>query len=97
MRGNLFDASFCDDKASMLPRTGPEIDEVIGLAHRFLVVLDDDDSVAEIAKLPECCEKPGVVALMQTDRGLVQDVEHTYEARSDLRCESNALRFAAGE
>jgi hypothetical protein len=68
---------------------------VIGLAHRLFIVLDDDYSVAEIAKLPERCQQPRVVALVQSNRRLVEDVENTDKTRSNLCCETNTLRFAA--
>ena len=34
-----------DDFAAMHAGAGPEIDDVIGLAHRFLIVLDDDQRI----------------------------------------------------
>ena len=79
----------------MLACAGAEVDEVVGCAHRLLVVLDDDDGVAEVAQLPERGEQTRVVALVQSDRRLVEDVEHADETRADLRREANALRLAA--
>jgi hypothetical protein len=66
---------------------------VVGGAHRLLVVLDDDDGVAEIAKLLERGEEPRVVALVQADRRLVEDVQHADEPEpicvaSRMRCAS---------
>src|SRR5436190_2025649 len=34
---------------------------------------------------------------MESDRGLIENVENANEPRSNLRCEPNALRLAAGE
>jgi hypothetical protein len=70
---------------------------MVGLAHGLLVVLDDDDRVAEVAQLLERGEQAAVVALVQADRRLVEDVEHAHEARADLRGEPDALRLAAGQ
>src|SRR5205085_12403302 len=70
---------------------------MIGGAHRLLVVLDDDDGVAEVAQAAKRGEEPRVVALVQTDGRLVENVEHADEARADLRRQPDALRFAAGE
>ena len=39
-------------------------------------------------------EQAGIIALMQSDRGFIQDVQHPYEARSDLRGEPDALCLA---
>ena len=42
-------------------------------------------------------EQALVVALVQADGGLVQDVEHAHQAGADLRGQADALRLAAGE
>ena len=39
-----------DHVAAVLAGAGPEVDDVVGRADRLLVVLDDDDRVAEIAQ-----------------------------------------------
>ena len=38
------------DAAAVLAGAGPEVDEVVGRAHRLLVVLDDEHGVAEVAQ-----------------------------------------------
>ena len=79
------------------PAPGPDVDDVVGDADRLLVVLDDDDGVAEVAQAHERVDQPLVVALVQPDRRLVEHVEHADEAAPDLRREADALRLAAGE
>ena len=71
------------------------VDHVIGGADRLLVMLDDDDAVAEIAQAVQRLEQPRIVALMQADGRLVQHIEHAGEARADLRGEADALALAA--
>ena len=66
-------------------------------AHHLLVVLDDEHGVAEVAKPLERRDQPVVVALVEPDRRLVEDVEHADELRADLRREPQPLRLAAGE
>ena len=94
---DLVDRARGDDFAAVLARARTEIDDVVRGAHRLLVVLDDDHGVAEIAQLLERGEQPRVVALMQADRRLVEDVEHADQPRADLRRQTNALRLAAGQ
>ena len=53
--------------------------------------------VAEVAQALERRDQAAVVALVQPDRRLVEDVEHAHEARPDLRGEPDALRLAARE
>jgi hypothetical protein len=67
------------------------------VADGVFVVLDDEDGVAQVAQLFEGLDEAVVVALMQADGGLVEDVEHAAQARADLRGEADALAFAAGE
>src|SRR5688500_366242 len=86
-----------DHLATVLACARTKVDQVIGGTHRLVIVLDNDDSVAEIAELREGREQSGIVALVQADRRLVEDVQHADESRSDLRGESNALRLTTGE
>ena len=86
-----------DDHAAMHAGAGADIDHVIGGADRVLVVLDHDHRVAEVAQPLQRLQEPGIVALMQADRGLVEHVEDAGEAGADLRGEPDALALAAGE
>ncbi len=86
-----------DDLAAVLAGPGAHVDEVVGRAHRLFVVLDDDHRVAEVAQAQQGVDEAPVVALVQADRGLVEDVEHADERRADLRGQADALRLAAGE
>ncbi len=60
-------------------------------------MLDHDHRVAEVAQPLQGREQPVVVALMEADRRLVQDIEHAGQARADLRGEPDALALAARE
>ena len=77
--------------------TGTEIDEVVGRPHRVFVVLDHDHRVSLVAKLGQGRQQLAVVAGVQADRGLVEDVEHAHQAAADLPGQADALHFAAGE
>ncbi len=57
-------------------RARPEVDDVVRLPDRVLVVLDDDHRVAEVAQAHERVEQALVVALVQADRRFVEDVHH---------------------
>ena len=72
-----------------------DVDEVVGGEHHILVVFHDDDRVAKVAQLLERVDEALVVALMQSNRRLVEDVEHIDELRTDLRGEANALALTA--
>ena len=60
-------------------------------------MLDDDERVAEVAQLLERVQELFVVALVQADARLVEDVQHPHQARADLSGQTDALGLAAGE
>ena len=84
-----------DHVSAVLAGAGPEVDDVVGGADRLFVVLDDDDGVAEIAQPGQRRQQRAIVALVQADRRLVEDVEHAGQVRPDLGREPDALPFAA--
>ena len=86
-----------DHVPTVLAGAGAEVEEVVGRAHRPLVVLHHDHRVSEIAEAFEGLDELGVVALVQPDRGLVEDVEDADQAGADLRREPDPLRLAAGQ
>ena len=71
--------ALCDDPAAVLAGPGPMSTRWSARAHRLLVVLDDDHRVAEVAQALERLDQLRVVALVQADRRLVEDVEHAHE------------------
>ena len=83
-----------DDPAARLPRARSDVDDPVRGLHGLLVVLDDDEGVAEVPKALQGRDELAVIALVQADRGLV---EHADEARADLGGQADALRLAARE
>src|SRR5207253_1325514 len=63
----------------------------------ILVVLDDDDGVAHVAQAFEAPQQAVVVAGMQADRRLIEDVQDTNEPAADLSRKADALCLAAGQ
>src|SRR5438094_6171150 len=74
-RHQLFRRALKNHVPAVLAGAGSEIDDVIGGANRLLVVLDDDHGVPEIPQPRERREQLAVVALMEADRRLVENVE----------------------
>ena len=85
------------DVTAVLARPRPDVDGPVGRADRVLVVLDDDQGVAQIAQADQGLDEPAVVALMQADGRLVEHVEHPDQAGADLGGQPDALRLATGE
>src|SRR5262249_33937340 len=98
LRGeDVLELSLRDDLAAVRAGAGADVEDVVGGADRVLVVLDDDDRVAEVAQARQRAEQALVVALVQADRRLVEHVHDADQAGADLRSETDALRLAAGQ
>ena len=86
-----------DDLATEPAGAGAEVEQAVGTRDHFAIVLDDEQRVAEVAKLLQRGDEPRVVARVEADRRLVEHVQHAAQAAADLAGQSNALGFAAGE
>ena len=75
------------------PRTN--IKHIIGLADGLFVMLNHDHRIALIAQVLQRRQQPVIVALVQTDRRLVEHIEHPRQARADLAGQPDALAFTA--
>ena len=95
--GELIGGAGGDDFAAAYAGAGAEIDQVVGGAHRLLVVLDHHDGIALVAQLAERGEQPVVVAGVQADRRFVEDVQHADQPAADLPGKPDPLQLAAGE
>jgi len=68
---------------------------VIRPAHRLLIVLDHNDGIAASLELLKRGEQLLVVPRMEADGRLIEHVKHAAQIRAKLRCEPDALGFAA--
>ena len=74
---------------------GTDVHHIIGGHHHVFVVLHHNHRVAGVAELFERANQSHIVALMETNRGFVENIEHIDQLRTDLRSESDALALAA--
>jgi hypothetical protein len=91
----VLDAADGDYLTTVYPGSGADVDDVVRVAYGLLVMLDDDERVAEVAQFFEGGQEPAVVPLVQPDGGLVQHVEDAHEPAPDLRGEPDPLRLAS--
>ncbi len=68
-----------DDLPAVLPGSGAHVDHVICRQNGIGIVLDDDHAVAEVAQMLERLQQPVVVALVESDRRLVEHIHHAGE------------------
>ncbi len=69
-----------DHPAAVYARAGANIHDIIGAAHGVLVMLDNNEGVAQIAQPAERAQELFIVPLMQTNAGLIEDIQHTHQA-----------------
>ena len=81
----------------MLAGARADVDDPVGGADGVLVVLDDDQRVAEVAEPGQGLDQPVVVPLVQPDRRFVQHVQHADQPGADLGGQPDPLRLAAGQ
>ena len=70
------------------------VHDIVGVEHHVAVVLHHNHGVAHVAQLLQRVYESVVVALMQSDARLVEDVEHVDELRANLRGKAYALALA---
>ena len=95
--GQVVDRPDGHDLAAADPRPGPEVDDVVGRPHGLFVVLDHHDRVALVAQLGQGVQQPIVVAGVQADRRLVEDIQHADQPAADLPGQPNPLHLTAGQ
>src|SRR5215510_4964733 len=86
-----------DEMATVFTRSWPQVKDIIGCQNGLTIVLDDQDCIAQITQAFEALEQALIIALMQTNTRLVEDIEHPHQARTNLRCQANALAFSTRE
>ena len=77
--------------------TGAYVHDIVCRQHHVLVVLHDDDGVAQVAQLFQRVDEPLVVTLVQADARLVENVEHVHQLRANLCGQAYALALASGK
>ncbi len=74
---------------------GPHVDDVIGGANGLGIMLDDDHRVTALAQLAQQANQPLVIFLVQAYARLVENIEHSRQARTDLGRQPHPLELAA--
>ena len=87
----------CNELTAPHPSARTQVENVVGLADGVGIVLDDEHRVAQVAQSLQRPQQTLVIALVQTDARLIEDVEHPDEASANLRRQANALRLAAAQ
>ena len=97
MGAQLGGGALGDDLTAQPPGPGPKSSRPSALGDHLAVVLDQQQGVAQVAELLQASEQAAIVAGMQPDGRLVEDIEHAAQPAADLGGQADALHFAAGE
>src|SRR5207302_9067820 len=81
-----------DDAAAELAGAGAEVDDVVRAPDGVLVVLDHHQRFALLLELLTYVEQEAVVAVVQADGRLVEDVAHAAQVGAELRTEPDPPR-----
>ncbi|MCY1424201.1 hypothetical protein D9M71_399380 [compost metagenome] len=78
----------------MLARRRADIDQPVGAAHGFQVVLDHEQGIARRFQALQGFEQRFTVGRVQAGRGFVQHVDHAEQLRAQLGRQAQALQLA---
>ena len=92
---NFLGSSFGNNLATVPSRCRADVNHIIGAFNHIFVVLHDYNGIAYILQLLEGKNQALIIALVQANTGLVQNIEHAHQLRANLRCKSDALRLTA--
>ena len=73
----------------------PEVNDMVRAPHGRLVMFDDDHRIAAISERYERVKQLFVVARVQADGRLIQNIKHAAEVGTELRRQADTLGFAA--
>ena len=76
---NILCLTFEDNLSAQSSGIRTDIDQIVGSAHDLLVVLDDDDGVAQRLQFLQHMDQTVGVASMQADARLVEDIERSHQ------------------
>ncbi len=93
--GNFLCRAGGDDFTAVDAGSGSDIDDEVGRVDGVFVVFDDDNGIAQVTQKGQGFQQAIVVALMQADRRLVENIHHADQPGADLAGQANSLRLAA--
>jgi len=75
----------------MTPRIRAHVDHIIGMEHHLLVVFHHNHRIAGIAEFFKGVDEPEIIAVVQADARLIENIEDVDQLGSDLGGQPDAL------
>ena len=76
---DVIDGAFRHDVTAVHASARANVHDPVRGVHGILIMLHNDERIAQIAQMLEGAEQLRVVALVQADGRLVQNVEHAHQ------------------
>ena len=92
-----FGRARADDRPSVHTRAGADVHDPVRRADGVLVMLYDDERVADIGQVAQRAQELFVIALVQADARLVENIQNAHKGGADLRGKADALALAPGK
>ena len=93
--GNLCRRTLGYHLTAMFPGAGSDVQDLVRRVHGLFVMLHHQQAVAQVPQVLKSLQELGIIPLVQTDAGLIQDVQHPGQAGADLGRQPDTLGFAA--
>ena len=89
----LIRGSLGHDLAAQMTCPGTDIHDPVRAFHGFLVMLHNDQGVADIPQMVEGGQQFDIVPLVKSDGGFIQNIQHPGQFTAHLGCQPDALGF----
>ena len=94
---DVVEGALSDELTAARACSGTNVEDMVGRANRVFVMFHYDDGIPEVAEVAEGLDEAVVVALVESDAWLVENIEDARKSRADLCGEPYALSLAAGK
>ena len=78
MLGNDLWRAFGNELSTMLARARTEVYDPVSRTHGIFIMFDDQNGVAQVAHAFQSFDQTAVVALVQANARLIQDIENAH-------------------
>ena len=92
---DLFHSTLRHDMPPVLAGTRADIHQIVRGPQGILIMLHDDQGIAQIPQILQGGQQLGVVTLMQADGRFIQYVQHAHQPGADLGGQPDALGLTA--
>jgi hypothetical protein len=80
-----------------MPSARSNVDQVIACPHQRFIMFDHHDRIALLLQIAQSGNQSIVIARMQADGRLVQEVQNAHEPRADAGSQTHPLPFTAAK